>query len=155
VIIAGTGHRPKRLGGYSPAARGRLVHVAGIALDQLQATRTISGMALGWDTALALASLARGIPLVAMVPFAGQEELWPVESQRLFHWVLERAAAVELISGGSYSAYKMQIRNKAMVDACDTLAACWDGSPGGTANCIEYALLTNCSAVNYYPLLTD
>mgnify|MGYP000852490524 CR=1 FL=1 len=31
------------------------------------------------------------------------------------------------------------LRNRAMVDDCDLLIAIWDGSPGGTANCVEYA----------------
>ncbi len=32
-----------------------------------------------------------------------------------------------------------QRRNEFMVDASDALAAFFDGSPGGTANCVRYA----------------
>jgi hypothetical protein len=32
----------------------------------------------------------------------------------------------------------MQIRNEWMVDHCTHVAALWDGSPGGTGNCIRY-----------------
>jgi len=32
-----------------------------------------------------------------------------------------------------------QLRNEFMVDAADVLAAFFDGSPGGTANCVRYA----------------
>jgi uncharacterized phage-like protein YoqJ len=32
-----------------------------------------------------------------------------------------------------------QRRNEFMVDAADVLAAFFDGSPGGTANCVLYA----------------
>lgn len=154
MIVAGTGHRPNKLGGYSPQAYGRVLLVAGAALEHLQPTRVISGVALGWDTALALAAILRGVPLVAAVPFAGQEQLWPLESQRTYHWILERAAAVEVLSSAGYSRHKMQVRNMAMVDDCDCLAACWDGSAGGTLNCLEYAAAVGRPAWNYYPLLT-
>ena len=44
------------------------------------------------------------------------------------------------ISSGEYTANKMQVRNKWIVDHCDKLLACYDGtSVGGTLNCIKYA----------------
>ena len=33
----------------------------------------------------------------------------------------------------------MQKRNEYMVDKCDILLAVWDGSAGGTNNCVKYA----------------
>jgi uncharacterized phage-like protein YoqJ len=33
----------------------------------------------------------------------------------------------------------MQDRNIWMVDHCDALIAVWDGTSGGTANCVRYA----------------
>jgi uncharacterized phage-like protein YoqJ len=33
----------------------------------------------------------------------------------------------------------LQKRNEWMVDHCDLLIAVWDGSEGGTANCVRYA----------------
>jgi len=38
-----------------------------------------------------------------------------------------------------YKASKMQKRNIWIVDNSDGLVAVWDGTPGGTANCVEYA----------------
>lgn len=38
-----------------------------------------------------------------------------------------------------YKPYLMQARNKYMVDYVDILIGVWNGSRGGTANCIEYA----------------
>lgn len=51
------------------------------------------------------------------------------------------SASTELVvvCGGGYSPEKMQRRNAWMVDHCDFLLACWDGSPGGTGNCMAYA----------------
>lgn len=81
-----------------------------------------------------------GIPITAAVPFAGQESQWPAASQKLYRDLLAKAARVEVVSSGGYAASKMQRRNEWMVDHCDRLLAVWDGTPGGTANCIGYAL---------------
>ena len=33
----------------------------------------------------------------------------------------------------------MQLRNEYMIDKCDYLVACWNGTKGGTYNAIRYA----------------
>lgn len=137
--LAVTGHRPEKLGGYSPEAAARLQAFARFQISMLAPSRVISGMALGWDTAVALATLDLGIPLVCAVPFLGQESRWPFQSQQVYKSILARAEAVEIICEGGYSPHKMQLRNMAMVGDCDFLLACWDGSSGGTANCVAYA----------------
>ena len=38
------------------------------------------------------------------------------------------------------AALRMQARNQWMVDHCQLLIAVFDGSPGGTKNCVDYAL---------------
>lgn len=154
LILAATGHRPDKLGGYEPWAQRQVHEFARFLLSQWQPSRVVVGMALGWDTAVALGALDLGLPLIACVPFAGQELRWPLESQRIYGRILEQAAAVELVCSGGYAAHKMQLRNRAMVDQCDLLLACWDGSPGGTANCVEYARLAKCPTFNCYPDLT-
>lgn len=152
--VAATGHRPEKLGGYGPEAAARLQAVARFQLSMLAPRRVISGVALGWDTAVALAAIDLGIPLVCAVPFLGQELRWPLESQRVYRWILERADAVEVICSGGYSPQKMQLRNIAMVGDCDLLLACWDGSPGGTGNCIRYAESEGRPILNCYNDLT-
>lgn len=137
MIVAGTGHRPNKLGGYSEEATERLVNLAMRNLGG--ATRVISGMALGWDTALALAALELEIPLTAAVPFHGQERMWPKSSQDRFHKILDQADDIVYVCDKGYAAWKMQVRNEYMVDKCDVLLALWDGSEGGTGNCIKYA----------------
>ena len=44
---------------------------------------------------------------------------------------------------GGYAGYKLQKRNEWMVDHCDILIAVWDGTSGGTANCVNYAQSVN------------
>lgn len=138
-VIAATGHRPTKLGGYGKAIEARLQAFARGYLGVARPTKTISGMALGWDMAFAKASLDLNIPFIAAVPFEGQESMWPAESQREFNNLLARAIAVNVVSPGGYSGAKMQVRNEWMVDNCTRVAALWDGSPGGTGNCIRYA----------------
>lgn len=99
----------------------------------------ISGMALGWDTAWAVAAIRLGVPLIAAVPFDGQESRWPAESQRRFRSILEHAREVHVVSAGGYSPAAMHARNRWMVDRCDLLCALWNGSSGGTAGCVAYA----------------
>jgi uncharacterized phage-like protein YoqJ len=38
-----------------------------------------------------------------------------------------------------FSMWAYQLRNEFMVDAADVLAAFFDGSRGGTFNCVQYA----------------
>jgi len=138
VIIAATGHRPHKLGGYSDRVYWRLVAVAEQYLHSQQPTEVISGMALGWDQAFAEAALQLGIPVCAAVPFDGQSLRWPQRSRRQYQDML-RHCRVVICSPGSYAPEKMQHRNRWMVDHCHRLAALWNGTPGGTANCLQYA----------------
>lgn len=140
MIIAATGHRPNKLGGYSPEVFNRLVSLADGYLRSWQPSGVISGMALGWDLAFAQAAVELGIPLHAAVPFPGQESQWPASSQFLWRGLISLASSVTEVSPGPYHAGKMQVRNEWMVDRCDRLCALWDGSNGGTGNCMAYAL---------------
>jgi len=96
-------------------------------------------MALGWDTAVAIAALRGGIPLVAAVPFQGQEARWPAAAQKRYRDILAHADRIAIISPDSYSPQAMHVRNRWMVDRCDILATLWSGAPGGTAACVAYA----------------
>lgn len=139
MLIAATGHRPNKLGGYGPAAYRKLVTLAEAYLRLAKPEGIISGMALGWDQAWADAGLNLGIPVHAAVPFAGQESRWPLESQKNFKRIIDQCATVTIVCKGAYSAAKMQTRNEWMVDKADRVCALWDGSSGGTGNCLRYA----------------
>lgn len=138
MIVAGTGHRPDKLGGYGDDVLKQLYRFACREIERNRPSKIISGMALGWDTALAMAALQLKVPLVAAIPFEGQESQWPEPSQKRYRAILERAK-VHVVCPGGYSPAKMQERNEWMVDRCDILWALWDGSTGGTANCVRYA----------------
>ena len=82
MILAATGHRPDKLGGYSHDILVRLTEFAQHQIRVLGPEKVISGMALGWDQAVALATISLEIPLIAAIPFEGQESVWPEKSQK-------------------------------------------------------------------------
>ena len=80
------------------------------------------------------------LDLIAAVPFLGQESMWPQASKDRFNKILNYKKCKKIIvSEGGYEAYKMQVRNQYMVDNCDLLIAVFDGTSGGTKNCVDYA----------------
>lgn len=139
MIIAATGHRPDKLGGYGYKTEQKLLSLALVYLKEQRPEKVITGMALGWDTAVAMAAYCLGIPFIAAVPFTGQQYNWDPEHIRRYHEILTAAEAVHTITAGGYSAHAMEIRNRWMVDHADRMVALWDGSGGGTGNCIRYA----------------
>lgn len=150
MIICGTGHRPPKLGGYGEDVFDRLVRLCGEALDEYHPRIVISGMALGFDQALATAALSRKITLVAAVPFEGQERVWPQESQARYNALMADLSLVMIVSTGGYTPAKMQVRNEWMVAQSDLVLALWNGTPGGTANCIQYATSRGKRIVNLW-----
>ena len=144
-VICGTGHRPPKLGGYGDKARADLIDFARRTLmvtledHPHRDLKVISGMALGWDIALAQASVILGIPFIAAIPFVGQEKAWPQESQDFYNSVLALAEKKEIVCSGGYAPEKMLERNRWMVDNSSLVLALWDGSHGGTGHCVNYA----------------
>jgi uncharacterized phage-like protein YoqJ len=177
LVVAGTGHRPSHkwwrgVGDWGTTWLHQLVQEwLGAQLDELQPAKVISGMAPGVDTWLALETLKRGGHLVCAIPFEGQHNRWPRESQELYHDILRRAAGVVNVSGcrvlsgmrstlytspeymlcpsgeqtpldeprGKELVRKlMQRRNVWMVDRARLMLSVWDGTPGGTGNCMDY-----------------
>lgn len=157
ITVCGTGHRPSAL----PVEYGYDYHSAGWTsvinnvkevLKQLKVTNVISGMALGFDTALAIATLQLqnegfDIKLEAAIPCKGQELKWNAESQYLYNKILERCYKKTYLSD-KYTNSCMQDRNVYMVDNSDIVLALYKGTPGGTANCIRYAKSKNKKIIN-------
>lgn len=142
MIIAATGHRPHKLGNeydggpYTDFLMDKFYEI----LDQYKPDKIISGLALGVDTIWAICGMVYEIPLIAAVPFEGQEVRWRNSCQDRYWSILHHplTEVVHVCSPG-YAAWKMQKRNEWMVDHADILVAVWDGSEGGTYNCIQYA----------------
>jgi uncharacterized phage-like protein YoqJ len=141
VILAVTGHRPDKLGGWkipNPTFE-EIYKRLDKKLMELRPTKVITGMALGVDQWVAAICAENDIPFIAAVPFPGQEQVWPPTSQDIYHQLLSRAEEIHVVSPPPYEPKKMMIRNAWMVTRCDALLAVWNGTQGGTARCIEVA----------------
>ena len=150
--VAGTGHRPNKLQLHTDQDLAVLSTFAFNWLEELAERyepidEVISGMAEGWDTALAIAALELDLPLVCAIPCEDQEKLWSEDAQAIYRGILSDATRVVLVSSGPYADWKMRARNGWMVDQLkgphDRLMTLWDGSLGGTANCVSYAMGKN------------
>lgn len=155
-VICGTGHRPTKLAkqgvaAYSPTQTKLLTRLCVEYLKANPVSKVISGMALGFDQALAMAAIELDIPFVAALPFRGQESKWPSPSQYTYRALVEKAQQVVYVSPGGYTASKLQQRNIWMVDHSDYVVALWDSQPhGGTYHCIKYAREKNKPTVNLF-----
>lgn len=144
MIVAGTGHRPEKLGGYTIKAFEALIKIAEDWLKENDVSKVISGMAL------AQASLNLEIPLLCAIPFEGQERMWSKEHKKLHQDIISKASEVVYVSPKGYHPKKMQIRNEWMVDNCNVLLTMWDGTKGGTYNCLKYADNKRTKIINLY-----
>jgi uncharacterized phage-like protein YoqJ len=155
IVITITGHRPNKLGGYSwdnPIANNVMLYfqkfidwMLYIHDDEKDIQIIVNtGMALGVDQWCAEIALNMGCEVHAYIPCLGQESMWPDHSKKKYHEILSRVDKVIMVSNKPYDSTCMQNRNIAMVDALqnpdDVLFSVWDGTSGGTANCIKYAL---------------
>lgn len=143
MIVVFTGHRPNKLGGYDDKKNFRRIFDEIVGALCVEYQTIISGMALGIDTWAAELAIKLDIPFKAYVPFRNQECMWPKESQSRYAFLLHKAQEIKYICSPGYAAWKMQKRNEAMVNDCDLLIAIWDGTSGGTGNCVRYAQSIN------------
>ncbi len=154
TVAALTGHRPIKAGlTYSHSSDGDKIAV--IAVRQFIRNYNIDflivGGALGFDTLGARAAWLEKIPYDVYVPFKSQAARWYPKAQERYYTMLEEAHDVLTTSEGGYTPQKMQFRNVRMVDDANLLATWWDGSTGGTANCIRYAETGSIKIVHLYP----
>jgi len=116
-------------------------------LITLKPDKTISGMALGFDQLAARVCVSMGIPFIAAVPAKEQPDRWPIEAQRRYHKILERAAKVVPVDRTKWASPedsfidKLFKRNHWIVDHCDKMLAYYrEPLSGGTGAAVRYAL---------------
>jgi len=160
--IAVTGPRPKKLGGAYDLMHpiniriGRRMREIILVLsgynwetkkfqEEQEVVTLISGMALGVDTIWAMVALklrrqfSHKFRLECAIPCRGQEIRWSKQDQERYHDILRQADIITYVTDTHYTPGCMQKRNIYMVDSCDYLYGIWDGSSGGTRNCLDYA----------------
>jgi len=135
-IVGVSGHRPSKAG-YDQV---KLVMFAQLVLIQQDPTRVLTGMAVGWDQAVAEACVQLRIPFVAVIPFAGQESRWPASVQKRYFELLELAHSAVVVSRGEYSPTKMKARNRYLADHSTKAVVLYDGfGDSGTAQFVRHA----------------
>lgn len=141
-IICGTGHRPDKLARnfdeWDNKVEARLTIYLIELFEQYKPSKVISGMAIGWDTVLARAALAADVELELHIPCKNQDRMWPKQAKQAYADICEKADKVVILSE-TYTPWCMQKRNESMVDSSDIVLALWNGSKGGTCNCVRYA----------------
>lgn len=167
-----TGHRPHKLnqeydlrGPISDGIKDKLTTL----FNQHKPEMVYIGMAIGADMIAAFACVETSTPFTAVLPLVGQQLKWPDKTQLLYHVLLVKANLIYIVDTKQHVTYeqftelkptyyhpsKMQTRNKWMVDQLtaseDRLIAIWDGSDGGTANCVKYAQSTNKAIITISP----
>jgi len=150
--LSATGHRPNKLYDAYPEKRGfaLLVEFAEIVLSRYEIESFGSGMAIGWDMATAQACTNLKIPWVACIPFEGQESQWPERTKKYYGDLISKAFQIVYVCGPGYAAFKMQKRNEFMVDNSHKQIALWNGTKGGTANCVNYAYDKEIEVINVW-----
>jgi uncharacterized phage-like protein YoqJ len=136
--LAVTGHQPFLLGGYGHDVSRRLRRVA---FDWLQANtprEVMSGLAAGWDTAVADAAVSLGIPLIAALAYRGQADLWPEEARNEHARLVAAAGEIYLYAEAKEHGCFTR-RDRWVLERGDMVLALWSGVDGGTARAIATA----------------
>ena len=150
-IIVFTGHRPHKLWGYDihqEKYRDLFRSLYSTVMAEWQQRGDlllVSGMALGVDQIAAMLGIwmrdqrKLSVQVEAAIPCIGQDSKWPQTSKEQYQSILAKCDIRTVIHNGPYNYTCMQQRNEYMVDKADILIAVWDGSSGGTGNCVRYA----------------
>jgi uncharacterized phage-like protein YoqJ len=142
IVLAGTGHRPPRLGlKYDIESNRKLTHFVRDYLTEIERPElVVSGMAQGFDQALAHAAVLEGLPLLAAIPFDGHSSIWPDSAKRRYEAILSRATQVVVVCPGGAAPAKFIARDIFMVDLASRVVALYDGNrKGGTAKTVKYS----------------
>ncbi len=155
--LCGTGHRPQDLPNkFEYNWKKDILNIQKFILEN-NITKVITGMALGFDQALAVAVIklkdtGHKIHLEAAIPCNGQDNSWNIEYKKLYRYILKKCDSKVIISD-EYTQTCMQDRNKYMVDNSDIVLAFYNGKGfGGTYNCIQYAKSVKKPIVNIYTM---
>lgn len=147
MILGVTGHRPQKMYGFKESDPGNVFVIEAIRdfMKELEIEKVNTGMALGVDQWVAQWAIAMNIPFVAFLPVEHPEKAWPEQSQKKYLKILGKASEVHVAPSTGSETYGqlLQKRNELIVDASDMMLGVYGGGPGGTRNCLEYAVKQN------------
>lgn len=144
TIVGCTGHRLQAFPGFESDTKKRLYNLALKSLNDPDIECVISGMALGWDTAVSQAALDLGISLSCIIPFPAQPNGWSDTNREKYFKILEKADHKIVISSHfskrAYFDRSEQIVDMLSVAADSYLLALWNGEVrSGTGHCVNCA----------------
>ena len=143
-----TGHRPEKLNfedGDEKYMQFKAVLLKVLnRLHELGYTRFISGMARGFDmwaaeTVCSMREKEENISLVCAVPFPDQAKSWKPEEKARWQSILNAADETVMVCD-KYTRDCFHRRNRYMVDNSNAVVCLYDGTKGGTAYTVDYAL---------------
>jgi ribonuclease HI len=101
-LLLVTGPKPPEIGGYgetptATAIRSKLQEIISAKAAITPDLRVMTGLQLGVEQLAAEASLAAAVPFVAVLPYPGQQSVWPAQSQKRYDELLEQAGGEVLL----------------------------------------------------------
>lgn len=147
--VAFTGHRT-----YDGSACDALRRTVG-ELYARGCRTFFSGMAVGFDLAAAEAVLdfrqrMPGLRLVAVVPFAGQENRFSAADRERFRRISAAADQIVVLAPAYHPAC-YHVRNDYLVDHASVIVAWYDGSAGGTHYTVRRAMSRGLELLDLHP----
>jgi len=144
TVLAGTGHRKIGKNEQTITADGVIYNgIRSYLIDLLIALsprEVISGMAIGYDLALADAACQARIPFVAAIPYRGHGEMFGKANRSKHDTLVGFASRVVHTSEDYRNAGVYVVRDRWMVDNSEFLFAFYDGrGVGGTKLTMDYA----------------
>lgn len=147
-VLVVSGHRPNKLGGFSPQIRQYTREVVGSILDSIKPDVVVEGAGLGIDRAFAEMAEERGLILIQADACRDMESRWQ-EADKAKHAHLAAYAhstgAHVIVTDAPYEqaggAVCMEVRNRWMLEVLavagegSKFAVIHDGTDGGTSNC--------------------
>ncbi len=147
-IVSLTGHRPDKLLGYGIEPHRKLTSFLIEFLKFMDCDLLVHGAALGMDLAGAEAALALKIPILTALPFKSMGSNW--WDKTLLNRVKKESAYVVDVCGDPFQNWKYMERNSYMVDLSDEVMALYNETPGGTQNCVHYAIESGRPIINLW-----
>ncbi|WOL31374.1 hypothetical protein [Microcoleus phage My-WqHQDG] len=144
LVLAGTGHRPNRLGGYNRTTRGKLKVLANKVVETLLPRYGYCGGALGWDTAWGIALMEAKVPYCMALPCPSMGSKWYETDKNTLAFLVTNAHRVHYLSD-HYFKGAFILRDRYMVDNAEGLVSLLDPSAigSGTYQTCQYAETLN------------
>lgn len=144
--IAITGHRVGKIN--NPV---RVQRFLAEKLSAAQPEAVYCGMANGVDLWAGEIALELGLNVMACVPWAGHKP--GKGDEKVYQRIINEAWDIFVLDESFEYAgpWVYQNRNRFMVDHADKVLSVWDGTTGGTNNCVRYALKIGREVLNFDP----